>query len=354
MTTTLPRNLGAERIMAFAGKTDRMKSAILTAVAHGSFNHVIFLGGYSFVLSAAKINDCVKELTSADGITRDDLIKVAQTIISVAKIDRADTSAAALSYADNLERSRVLYAGYPVRTQHASPDWPQVGIMPGLFPVVGETRSGKTRYIRDFAKVDLIIRAAEPFEPVDFMANTVQVGTYPEAIGLIVLSALAEVRVALDSLRGLVFNLKGTTGEGGVSNAIYELLTTLNNVSAEFGALTIVAVNPMVGEAKTIELMIRLEASVAAIVRVSKGQVVYGAYRDMSDQRKTYVGNGVSAPDDGLAPFVSDLPSGASNLMVNVDALGGDEPRSRLEVAGAALSGDTEERRFPKIPFTGL
>lgn len=322
------------------------------------FLQLFQVGGYTLAVDKDAVKKALAQMGGPNPITKGTLLSHASEILKPVKVDKKDETDEGILYADSVERARTLYAGFAVSLSHPSPDNPVKGIMPGVFAVMGETRSGKTTYIRDIAKPDLIIRAAEPFEPVDCDSNVVTVRTYPQAFGLVLLGALTRTRVAIDSLRGLVFNMRGNAGEGGVSTALYELLTTLNNFSAEFGAVTFLAVNPMVGDnEKVMRLLSRFEASVAAIVFLDSGKVKYGSIRTLSGRQVTTEGSTAGAVNTDLPIFSTTLPQNGTDLMVNVDALGGDAPRvlsSRLIGADTTADDPSATRVFPTLPFDNL
>lgn len=322
------------------------------------FLQLFQVGGYTLTINKTALRKALAQMGGPDPITKGALLAHASEILRPVKVDKKDETDEGILYADSVERARTLYAGFAVSLSHPSPNTPVKGIMPGVFAVMGETRSGKTTYIRDIAKPDLIIRAAEPFEPVDCGSNVVTVRTYPQAFGLVLLGALTRTRVAIDSLRGLVFNMRGNAGEGGVSTALYELLTTLNNFSAEFGAVTFLAVNPMVGDnEKVMRLLSRFEASVAAIVFLESGKVKYGSVRTLSGRQVTTDGSNANAVVTDLPIFSTTLPTNGADLMVNVDALGGDSPRvlsSRLIGVDATADNPSATRVFPTLPFDNL
>lgn len=322
------------------------------------FLQLFQVGGYTLAVDKDAVKKALAQMGGPNPITKGTLLAHASEILKPVKVDKKNETDEGILYADSVERARTLYAGFAVSLSHPSPDNPVKGIMPGVFAVMGETRSGKTTYIRDIAKPDLIIRAAEPFEPVDCDSNVVTVRTYPQAFGLVLLGALTRTRVAIDSLRGLVFNMRGNAGEGGVSTALYELLTTLNNFSAEFGAVTFLAVNPMVGDnEKVMRLLSRFEASVAAIVFLDSGKVKYGSIRTLSGRQVTTEGSTAGAVNTDLPIFSTTLPQNGTDLMVNVDALGGDAPRvlsSRLIGADATADDPSATRVFPTLPFDNL
>lgn len=322
------------------------------------FLQLFQVGGYTLAVDKNALKKALIQMGGPNPIEKGALLAHASEILKPVKVDKKDETDEGILYADSIERARTLYAGFAVSLSHPSPDTPVKGIMPGVFAVMGETRSGKTTYIRDIAKPDLIIRAAEPFEPIDCDSNVVTVRTYPQAFSLVLLGALTRTRVAIDSLRGLVFNMRGNAGEGGVSTALYELLTTLNNFSAEFGSVTFLAVNPMVGDnEKVMRLLSRFEASVAAIVFLEAGKVKYGSVRTLSGRQVTTAGSHADTITSELPIFSTTLPTNGTDLMVNVDALGGDSPRvlsSRLVGADATADNPSATRVFPTLPFDNL
>lgn len=353
-------NLLSQPFAVFDSKKEMLKKRFTYQKEAGSFHQLIQIGGYTMKWDMAALEKMVAQICGEGTLTKGAFLALATSVLNVVKIDKTDQTDEAITYADAVERARLLYAGYIVRSDHPSPDWPRVGIMPGVLAIMGETKTGKSTYIKN-TNVDLIIRASEPYESFDKDPRVLQVGTFTQAFAIMVLCALGEVKCAIDSLRALIFNLKGNAGEGGVSTAIYELLTTLNNISAEFGALTIAAINPMIAdEERALRLFIRIEASIAGLVEIKSGAAIKGSFRRVDGTRVEHAAE-LAASEPQFASFSRDLPNHHSvDLMMNVDALGGDTPRSRIAAIGVGRS-DTPEsddssfsRQFPSIPFSEL
>lgn len=353
------RNIQDQTLDLFVGREGQMKDRLAIHKAAGSFNQLLQIGGYALRVDLSALEKAVAHLSSGKGISKGALLAHASQILVAAKYDRDDKSEETRTYADAVDRARLLYSGYEVTVNHPSRDWPVKGAMNGAFAVMGETESGKSRYIAN-TDVELIIRASEPFEQIDTSARSLQVRTYPQAFALVLLCALAEVKCAVDSLRSLVYNLKGGMGEGGVTNAIYELLTTVNNFSAEFGALTIFAINPMVGDVdKSERLYKKIKSSVCGIADIANGSPTKGSFRLDNGKR---IDMGTTETGVTFPTFSSEVPGNEHgvDLMVNVDALGGDRPRSQVATQRIGnpdfdeASDANSDRRFPQIDFGKL
>nr|QYF49747.1 MAG: hypothetical protein 2 [Guangxi cysto-like virus 3] len=154
------------------------------------------------------------------------------------------------------------------------------GVFPGLTLVIGDTFQGKTFVTRERLNVDMIIRLTEPFEDVDLDPRTVPVSTLHQALSIAIVCSHLGYRVAIDSLRSVVFNQSGAAMAGGLSASLFSDLTTLNNLFATSGIHVVTTINPMLDDvAKLPRFYVRAGASVAAALVVADGQITDGMVR---------------------------------------------------------------------------
>lgn len=152
--------------------------------------------------------------------------------------------------------------------------WPVPGIFPGIVTIVGDTGAGKTEYIDKKLGATAIVRFGEPIELVDADPRVVPARTAGEAISIGILLDCFGHRVAIDSLRKLVYSLDGAAMEGGIVAALFDVVTALNNVVSSSGAVLMAAFNPMMAdESKIGRLHQRLAASCSGSILVANGSV---------------------------------------------------------------------------------
>lgn len=153
-------------------------------------------------------------------------------------------------------------------------EWPVPGIFPGIVTIVGDTGAGKTEYIDKKLGATAIVRFGEPIELVDADPRVVPARTVGEAVSVGILLDCFGHRVAIDSLRKLVYSLDGAAMEGGIVAALFDVVTALNNVVSSFGAVLMAAFNPMMAdESKIGRLHQRLAASCSGSILVANGGV---------------------------------------------------------------------------------
>lgn len=177
-------------------------------------------------------------------------------------------------------RAQPLHPSYQALLDHGPLQWPEKDVLPGIIVALGDTGSGKTTYLLKDSGVDVIIRYGEPYEAVDRAPNTVPALSVVEAISMAFLLSALGWRVAIDSLRTLVYGLEGNAMEGGMVASLFDLLTQLNNLAAEAGFVIHVAINPMLADmSKADRLFKRVAASVSGAVHIVDGSVRERTFR---------------------------------------------------------------------------
>lgn len=234
-----------------------------------------------------------------------------------------------------------------------STHWPVKDSMPGGVVYMGDTKSGKTTKLR---KLDcFIVRYGEPFEDVDLEDFTIPAGDLIAALDTaLVLSALG-CNVAIDSLRLVVYALKGNPMEGGVIASLFELITQLNNFFADLGFSVGLAINPMLAdETKATRLASRIEASCAGLVHIVEREVILETYRLVTGRVTVAKRESSDAPsnlsgdskDPGSRMFRSSKHerSRGDVSYMGVERLEGSSPHNKLSSSyGSGFSGDIED-----------
>nr|QYF49845.1 MAG: hypothetical protein 2 [Guangxi cysto-like virus 13] len=174
------------------------------------------------------------------------------------------------------------------------------GVFPGTTLVIGDTFQGKTFVTRERLDVDMIIRLTEPFEDVDLDPRTVPVSTLHQALSIAIVCSHLGYRVAIDSLRAVVFNQSGAAMAGGISASLFSDLTTLNNLFATAGVHVVTTLNPMLDDvSKLPRFYIRAGASVAAALVVEDGQITDGMVRTEKGRHDIHGAPGGASPTRG-------------------------------------------------------
>jgi hypothetical protein len=123
--------------------------------------------------------------------------------------------------------------------------WPHPGVLPGITVMLGDRGAGKTTYLLDKMSLDVLIRLNEPTEHVDFATNVISAVSVTNAITTAIFLSAMGMNVAIDSFKSLVYSLKGPALPGGMSSGVFDLMTTVNNLVANFGSHFVVTLNPM-------------------------------------------------------------------------------------------------------------
>lgn len=172
-----------------------------------------------------------------------------------------------------------VYAVPSYSRQASNINWPVKGIYPGVVALMGATASGKSKYSAEVLKPDVLIRWGEPTEEYDANANVVHVATLDELlVAALVLGGLG-LRVVCDSIRPLLFRLKGAASAGGVVAVFYSLLTDLSNVCSFFDATVVMVVNPMVEAEKLDTVYSQVSASTVGAIMCANGAVSRSTFR---------------------------------------------------------------------------
>lgn len=278
----------------------------------GFFDRVLHVDRAAFKLSRAKLGDLVARIVAnnkADA-TEKEYLTVGDLIAA------ADACALPVD-----QKKAPLTSGFANRLLHKSLNWPFPGVVPGGTAVMGEMESGKTRFVLTTSGADIVFRISEPLENIDEEDFSVPLDSYVATVCGVIAYALCDAKVAIDSLRGLMYNLQGDATEGGVKSGLYDLLTFLNNLFAEIGATVIMTINPMSSTGTKVDgIYKRVGSSLAAILLMQDGSIAKSSYRNDQGRRVPVVDSiADSVPGAQLQEDVHD--GGGNSLYLNTQRL---------------------------------
>lgn len=168
--------------------------------------------------------------------------------------------------------------------------WPTANIMGGAVLIIGDTGAGKTYSMVNSYEVDIFVRYSEPQEQADMAHNVVPARSLFEAVSIVMALGVLGAQTAIDSLRSLVYTLRGNAVAGGMSGSMYDVTTQLNNMFAEVGIVSLLALNPLASAKKdrdgdvdasaTEDLVRKLASGVAGAIHLhDNGKVKSQTYR---------------------------------------------------------------------------
>lgn len=290
-----------------------------TLQAASFFDRPIYVGDRPFVFSFDGFKKAVAAILS-DGIEG----KMTRAKIKVfvnACVQDFDKARADLKQDESTDVSydRGLVSGFSNNLFY--PDhkgWPFENMVPGAFWVLAERNGGKSFFVSQKIGSDFIIRISEPTEKLDSDPRVIGFTDYRHAFAASVLLGLLGLRVSIDSLRGVVFSVRGNATTGGYSSGLFELATVLSNVVAEVGVNVVMSLNPMTGGNETLlsELGERLESSVAGVITLKdRGQVVSKHLRALDGNRVTDSNSeGPDSDPHAMAPMAVEAPHAPAGM----------------------------------------
>jgi hypothetical protein len=170
-----------------------------------------------------------------------------------------------------------------IERKQGSVEWPAADIHSGVLVVIGETGAGKTTYLdREMSdKPEYIIRLGEPIEEVDYeTGRAIRAYNLADAVELAIMLARYGHKVAIDGMRPLVYASDGAALKGGISSALFDSLTSLNNLCADSGVTIIITLNPMLDEdTQILSLYKKVSASTAGAVLIQNQAVTESQLR---------------------------------------------------------------------------
>jgi hypothetical protein len=161
-------------------------------------------------------------------------------------------------------------------------NWPFPQMLPGLYGIVGGTGSGKTDHVREL-QPDLIIRFSEPLESVDIQTEVpiISCRDFFDVVLATLVCTASGLNVAVDSLRGLLYSLRGPATGKGIVGTVFTLFTTLNNFCAFYDAVVPVVINPMVDDKDIEHVYNRMAASMTAASWIQNSNLEKLQYRGL-------------------------------------------------------------------------
>lgn len=155
-------------------------------------------------------------------------------------------------------------------------------LMNGIVVLLGEKHSGKTTFVQTELDIDFIIRTGEPLEAIDADPRIIPSNGLVDTLRLMLLLGFLEYRVAVDSLRELVYSVKGAASAGGIIPMVYTLMTNLNNLLASIGGVVLATMNPMVANQEALgQLQENMASSVAGLMVIDNGSIVWSEFRTL-------------------------------------------------------------------------
>lgn len=161
-------------------------------------------------------------------------------------------------------------------------DWDGKLFCSGLMVLAGNKGAGKTYYLSQVMKLDVLIRWGETPEPVDSQPNVIFARSMVDAVGLMVLLAAMGLRAGLDSLRAMAYGLKGPAAAKGLSTRLFLELTNISTILSNVKAVAVATLNPLIEEEAMPLLVDAVAGSTMGVVYLKdQGKVVSEEYRGM-------------------------------------------------------------------------
>lgn len=158
--------------------------------------------------------------------------------------------------------------------------YPVEGLRPGMIAILGRAGSGKSEFIVNTLQPQVLIRCGEPQERFDESPSVIKVSSVLEAFSLSCLFGVCGLRVAIDGFRDLYYRLDGAAAEGGLTAAVYNVLTGMNNVYASLGTNVFVAVNPQTtNEDKFNDVVERHYGAIVGVIKIEDSSPTMDAWR---------------------------------------------------------------------------
>merc|ERR1711974_49173 len=120
----------------------------------------------------------------------------------------------------------------------------------------------------------------EPMEDVDGTDSVLSVDTIADVFSVCAVLSAHGTKLAVDSIRPLVYNMKGNAGTGGVSTGMYIAPTSITNFFAAFGGNVLLAVNPLLTDGEKAEDLYNImAAAVAGAIFIDRREIVAEQHR---------------------------------------------------------------------------
>lgn len=157
--------------------------------------------------------------------------------------------------------------------------WPSEGIYSGVTALMGATGSGKSITLNEKLRPDVLIRWGEVAEAYDELDTAVHISTLDEMLIVCIGLGALGFNVAVDSVRPLLFRLKGAASAGGIVAVFYSLLTDISNLFTQYDCSVVMVVNPMVDAEKIEYVFGQVMASTVGAILCADGNVSRTMFR---------------------------------------------------------------------------
>ncbi|AIK68703.1 hypothetical protein [Pseudomonas phage phiNN] len=158
-------------------------------------------------------------------------------------------------------------------------NWPSAGIYSGVTALMGATGSSKSITLNDHLKPDILVRWGEVAEAYDELDTAVHISTLDELLIVCIGLGSLGFNVAVDSVRPLLFRLKGAASAGGIVAVFYSLLTDISNLFTQYDCSVVMVVNPMVDAEKIEYVFGQVMASTVGAILCADGKIVKTMFR---------------------------------------------------------------------------
>lgn len=238
---------------------------------------------------------------------------------------------------------------------HPSMNWPVPEAMPGVAYVLGDTGAGKTFFLRHAKAIDFIVRFGEPFEDIDLDPISIPSHSFFNAFTSAIILSILGYRVAVDSLRSLVYGLSGNPMEGGMVAALFDVCTQVNNLVADLGCSIIMSINPMLSDpTKADRLYTRIGAAAAGAIHIVDHEEKASTFRLINGRTSSNLSQGLKVDSGTKDPHAADFEHQEGvGTMVPMDRVRENPQPTRTAVAYGAgtLSVDSDEKPRPSFTF---
>lgn len=244
-----------------------------------------------FAQLVSNVREIDRIITAGHDVTGRDVVSLPSVIVRAPKEDLNGNKI--VSPPHSLYASELIWPSF---------DWPTEKVMSGIVLLIGDTGAGKTYSMVNNYEVDIYVRYSEPQEQADMGSNVVPARSLFEAISIAMALSILGARVAVDSLRSLVYTLKGNAVTGGMSGSMYDVTTQMNNMFADLGTAVMLALNPLsptkkdregeLDTAATDDLVRKLASGVAGAVHIHNGGEIKSETYRLTDGRYASVRHG--------------------------------------------------------------
>jgi hypothetical protein len=160
---------------------------------------------------------------------------------------------------------------------------------PGLTVITGGTAEGKSSLLRAMGVPRLL--AVEPADNLEEL----KLPLYDEFDHAMLVAALRTLKtkelMAVDSLRGPLFEISGAAGPKGISMPFFTQITRVSNSLAKHGIAMLVPVNPLIPDPEYVEAFISmLSSAVPGLITLKGSRAKEGIFKGTVSDRSERAG----------------------------------------------------------------